>query len=211
MGRVWRFACALMGFVVLSCIAPVPTYASACFQSAPSDMTIEHLFNAAPLPLLTEGQANETRNIMAAMRGKWAGTAKGYWCAGTVDRPQTLPDNYTVDADISIGGRTVNQLKLVASMHSEQDNGTHTETLALFVVGSQLYVDTPDQADDTHMQERSIAPGHITFAQMAYPPASGRVIVRTIDVHGDSMGIGVEVYTRDILTSVSTWHLSRMR
>ncbi len=209
MPQIWRFAMTITACVALLCIAPEPLYAATCFQHAPADVSVQHLFDAAPLPPLTSDEVTKLRNTMDAMRGKWTGTVNGYWCLGTAQEPGTKPDDYTVNA--AIGGGTANQLKLVATMHGAQDGGTHTEKLALFLEGSQFYVDTPAQPDNTHMQARSIAVDHVSFAQMAYPPGSGRVIVRTIDVQDDSISIEVEIYTRDILTSASAWHLTRAR
>ena len=204
---IWRLVSVLTGFSLLCLAVPVSAEAAACFDSAPAGITLQRLFTAAPLPPLTAGEANELHDTMVAMRGRWSGTASGYWCFGTADTPSTKPDDYTVDA--TIGGESSNQLKLTATLRSEQDSATHRETLALFLRRSQFYVDTPAQPDNTHMQARSFAPGRIFFAQMAYPANSGRVFARAIDVQGESLTLSLKVYTHDVLTAASTWHLTR--
>ncbi len=196
---------------IILLVVPLPGNTANCFSDSPSVVNGELVIEPVKVRQLTHNEQNIVRSILKSLSGEWNGISSGYLCYGTKQKPRTKPDNYTIKAK---GKEGSSNAVIKAELYDTNKKSTHNEMLRLILNGSLLRVDAHSSVGDIDV--KSITPNSITFLQQHRTlAASGgsifREIVRSITVYDATLNINHKVYTQGVLSSESTWSLSRTK
>lgn len=197
--------------ILLLAASPL-SHALECFERSPSVRAGKDVFDAISPTRLTSEDRKSVDRFFRLLQGRWRGKTDGYFCRGTRDAIRKEKDDYRVELKATRDG--TDELSLVSSLESTDAKTSRTETLRLYLSEDALRLDRDDRGSGVEILSLSSTGGEIAFLHKVFDrSAAGGVTVteflRRFHVSTTRLEIEYQVYLAGVLSSASTWVLSR--
>jgi hypothetical protein len=202
--RLHRFTSTIL--VALSLSFTPAMVSATCFEPSPLIPRGADPYTELNATQLSSGQRNTINKFLRSLRGRWLGTARGYFCSGTVRSPKQVSDNASLTINFDTNGR--DKVVMNATLTASGKRVTRSERLQLILGASSLRVNGDNAASE--VQLLSASGSSIAFAiknQRTRGNGSRGLaeVHRYISVSATQLSIEFVVYSQGGLSSSSRW------
>ena len=189
-----------------------PSHALQCFEPSPSVREGKDAYDAITPTRLSSDERKSITRIFQRLAGRWSGKTNGYFCRGTTNASRKEANDYSVE--LTARSDSADELSLVSDLVSADGTTTRTERLRLFLSADALRLDSNDPGSGVEILSLSSSGNamvflHKVFVRNADVGVRVTEVQRRIEVSGTRLQIDYQVYLGGVLSSASSWVLSR--